>query len=157
MAFGRVKRLRRGGYQLRVPAQERDVLETLPAMLRSLLAEGDADDPAMKRLFPRAFMDDEAASAEFDAIVRDDLLEQRLAAIDTMERTLRAERLNEDELIAWLAALNDLRLVLGVRLAVTEKSSPADFRSDPEVERAFGVYAYLSYLEEDIVAALSWS
>jgi hypothetical protein len=153
--LARVKRLRRGGFQLRLPAQERDVLATLPEMLRSLLTEGAADDPAMRRLFPRAFLDDEAAAVEFDEVVRDDLLEQRLAAIDTMERTLRADRLSEDELVAWLGAVNDLRLVLGVRLAVTEESTPEDFGGDPEAERAFGLYAYLSYLEEDVVRALS--
>jgi Domain of unknown function (DUF2017). len=43
----------------------------------------------LQRLFPNAFPDDEEASTEFREIVHDDLLEQRLAAIDTMERTLR--------------------------------------------------------------------
>jgi hypothetical protein len=147
--------MRRGGFQVRIPARERDVLASLPEMLRSLLLGGDADDPAMKRLFPRAFLDDEEAATEFDEVVHDDLLEQRLAAIDTVERTLQADRLTEDELVAWLAAVNDLRLVLGVRLAVTEESKPGDFDGDPETERAFGLYAYLSYLEEDVVRALS--
>ena len=110
------------------------MLETLPGTLRSLLVSGDADDPALRRLYPSAFLDDEDASTEFDAIVHDDLLEQRLAAIDTMERTMHAEHLTEDELIAWLAALNDLRLVLGVRLAVTEEATAGDFAGDPEAE-----------------------
>lgn len=155
MPFARVKRMRRGGFQLWIPTQERDVLATLPGTLRSLLSGGDAADPAMKRLFPRAYMDDEEAASEFDEVVHDDLLAQRLAAIDTMERTLRADRLSEDELIAWLGAVNDLRLVLGVRLAVTEESTPVDFDGDPETERAYSLYAYLSYLEEDVVRALS--
>jgi hypothetical protein len=128
---------------------------TLPGTLRALLLSGDADDPALERLYPSAFTDDEEASAEFDAIVHDDLLDQRLAAIDTMERTLRAEHLTEQELIAWLAALNDLRLVLGVRLAVTEDATEADFAGDPEAEKAYELYRYLSYLEEHVVAALS--
>jgi len=151
----RVKRLRRGGFQLRLPPHERDVLASVPAMLRSLLAGGDAQDPAMRRLFPSAFLDDEAATAEFDSVVHDDLLAQRLAALDTMERTLRAERVSEDELTAWLAAMNDLRLVLGVRLAVTEESRPEDFAQDPGSEQAYALYAYLSLLEEDVVLALS--
>ena len=155
MPIARVKRMRRGGFQLRIPPPERDVLAAVPPMLRSLLAGGDAQDPAMRRLFPSAYMDDEAATAEFDSVVRDDLVAQRLTAIDTMERTLGAERLSEDELVAWLAAVNDLRLVLGVRLAVTEESTPEDFAGDPESGRAYSLYAYLSYLEEDVVRALS--
>lgn len=127
----------------------------LPEMLRTLLSSDDANDPALRRLFPRAFPDDEEASAEFDAVVRDDLLEQRMAAIETMERTLGAEHLTEDELIAWLAAVNDLRLVLGVRLDVSEDSTTSDFAGDPETEQAYSLYVFLSYLEEDVVRALA--
>jgi len=156
VAFARVKRSRRGeGYSIRIPPNEREVLAAAPEMLRSLLTEHDRHDPAIERLFPAAYPDDGSASAEFDSVVRDDLLEQRLASIDTMDRTLSAERLSEQELAAWLAVVNDLRLVLGVRLAVTEESTPQDFAGDPETERAYGLYAYLSYLEEDVVRALS--
>jgi len=153
--FARIKRSRRGGFQVKLPPPEREVLASLPSMLRAMLAGGNADDPAMKRLFPSAYLDDEVAAAEFDSVVRDDLLAQKIAAVETMERTLRSERLSEDELVAWLAAVNDLRLVLGVRLAITEESSPEDFAGDPETERAYGLYAYLSFLEEDVVRALS--
>lgn len=155
MPLSRIKRSRRGGFTVRIPAPEREVLAAVPAMLRSLLTGTDPTDPAMERLFPAAYPDDEAASVEFDSIVREDLLAQRLAAIDTMERTLGSERLSEDELVAWLGAINDLRLVLGVRLAVTEESTPEDFGVDPETERAYGLYAYLSFLEEDVVQAVS--
>jgi uncharacterized protein DUF2017 len=115
----------------------------------------DPDGRALQRLYPKAFSDDDDASAEFHDITHDELLEQRLAAIDTMERTLRFDHLTEDELLAWLAALNDVRLVLGVRLEVTEEASAADFAGDPEAERAYELYRYLSYLEEHVVDALS--
>lgn len=155
MAGSPVKRSRRGGFSLRIPAAEREVLATLPGTLRSLLVSGDAEDPAVRRLYPSAFPDDEEASTEFASIVHDDLLEQRLAAIDTMERTVHAEHLTEDELVAWLAALNDLRLVLGTRLAVTEEATAADFAGDPGSESGYELYRYLSYLEEYVVRALS--
>lgn len=150
-----IERSRGGGFDLRISEPEREVLMTLPGTLRALLLSGDGDDPALRRLYPSAFTDDEEASAEFDSIVHDDLLHQRLEAIDTMERTLGAEHLTEDELLAWLAALNDLRLVLGVRLAVTEEATDADFAGDPEAEGAYELYRYLSFLEEHVVAALS--
>ena len=150
-----IKRSRRGGFDLRIPAREREVLGAIPDMLRTLLVDGDAADPALQRLYPKAFTDDEDASAEFHDITHDELLEQRLAAIDTMERTLRSDHVTEDELLAWLAALNDVRLVLGVRLAVTEEATVADFAGDPEAERAYDLYRYLSYLEEQVVDALS--
>lgn len=151
-----VRRSRRGGgFDIRIPGRERDVLATLPETLRAVLSSGDAGDPVARRLFPSAYLDDDAASREFDEIVHDDLLERRLAAIETFERTVRATHVTEDELIDWLAALNDVRLVLGVRLAVTEESTSADFAGDAETETAFELYRYLSYLEENVVEALS--
>lgn len=157
MAAGRrVRRSRRGTFELRIPRAEREILRTLPPQLRALLADGDRlEDPAMRRLYPAAYLDDPGATAEFDGFVRDDLTSQRLTAVDTMARTIDADRLSEDELAAWLASINDLRLVLGVRLAVTEESEAADFDTDPESESSFVLYGYLSYLEEEIVEALS--
>lgn len=155
MPLRRVKRSRLGGYVVRLPPAEREVLGSLPPMLRGMLSEQDPEDPAIRRLFPSAFLDDEKAAAEFDSVVRDDLMGQRLAAIETLERTVGSDRLSEEELSAWLASVNDLRLVLGVRLAVTEESTPEEFRGDPETEQAYGLYAYLSYLEEEMVEALA--
>ena len=157
MPARRVKRSRLGGYVVRLPSAEREVLGSVAPMLRSVLSEPDRGDPAVGRLFPSAFLDDERAAAEFDSVVRDDLMGQRLAAIDTLERTVGSDRLTEDELSAWLASVNDLRLVLGVRLAVTEESTPQEFEGDPETERAYALYSYLSYLEEEMVEALSGS
>lgn len=153
---GPVRRSRRGGgFDVRISGRERDVLATLPETLRAVVTSGDAGDPVARRLFPSAYLDDEEASREFDEVVHDDLLERRLAAIATFERTVRANHVTEDELIDWLAALNDIRLVLGVRLAVTEESTGADFAGDEETATAFELYRYLSYLEEHVVEALS--
>jgi hypothetical protein len=141
---------------VRIPGSERDVLRALPDQLRRLLDEGDpAEDPALRRLYPSAYLDDPVAAAEFDGFVRDDLTEQRMKAIETMARTIDSTHLGEEEVLAWLGAINDLRLVLGVRLAVTEESEPGDFEGDEETEGTYAVYAYLSFLEEDIVEALS--
>jgi uncharacterized protein DUF2017 len=153
---GPVRRSRRGGgFDIRISGRERDVLASLPETLRAVLTSADAGDPVARRLYPSAYLDDEEASKEFDEVVRDDLLERRLAAIATFERTVRADHVSEDELIDWLAALNDVRLVLGVRLAVTEESTEADFAGEEATETAFELYRYLTYLEEHVVGALS--
>ena len=152
------RRVRRSGgtFELRIPDGELEILRTLPPRLRALLTEGDArEDPAMKRLHPSAYLDDPDAAAEFDGFVRDDLTARRMTSIDTMARTIDADRLSEDELAAWLAAINDLRLVLGVRLAVTEESDPGEFADGGERASSYALYGYLSYLEEEIVEALS--
>ena len=156
MAFGRVKRTR-SGFQLRFPPAERELLRTLPSQLRELLRDGETDaDPAVRqRLFPAAYLDDPEAAAEFARVTRDELVAMRMAAIDTMERTVDAHRITEEELSAWLSAINDLRLVLGVRLAVTEESTVVDYVGDEETERSYEIYRFLSYIEEDVVEALS--
>jgi hypothetical protein len=151
-----VKRSRPGVFKVRISKEERDVLRSLPEQLRDLLTDGDrVEDPALRRLYPAAHLDDPVASAEFDDLTGDDLTATRMSAIDTMSRTIDATGLSEEELLAWLGAVNDLRLVLGVRLAVTEESEPEDFAGDPEREGSFALYRYLSVLEEDIVLALS--
>ena len=156
MAFRhRIVRSSAGGFDLRIPRSERNVLRGLPEQLRLLLDEGDAEDPALQRLHPSAYPDDPVAAAEFDGFVRDDLTEQRMKAIETMSRTIDSEHLDEEEVVAWLAAINDLRLVLGIRLAVTEESEPEDFEGDEGTHGSYALYAYLSMFEEDIVEALS--
>ncbi len=158
MPPARIKRVRGGRFALRIPMAERDVLRTLPGQLRELLTAPDvAADPNLRRLFPPAYPDDPEMAAEYDGMVRDDLMEGRLAAIDVMQRTIDSAKLSEDELLAWLSAINDLRLVLGTRLDVPEELGELDVRpGDPRAE-GLALYAYLSILEEDAVAALSRS
>jgi hypothetical protein len=69
--------------------------------------------------------------------------------------TLGRKTLSLEEADAWLRALNDLRLVLGTRLDVTED---IDFEQlDPRKprDRDLAVYAYLSWFQEELVEALN--
>ncbi|HYZ13869.1 MAG TPA: DUF2017 family protein [Actinomycetota bacterium] len=156
MPPARVKRIRGGRFALRISRVERDVLRSLPAQLRQLMTEHDAGaNPDLRRLFPTAYPDDPEKAAEYDAMVRDDLVAERLAAIDVMERTIDSDRLSEEELLAWLSSINDLRLVLGTRLDVAEDLSELDVTPDDPRAESLALYAYLSVLEEDAVSALS--
>jgi hypothetical protein len=152
MARRRIKRRRGGGYTLRLARPERDLLVALPEQLAAIL---ESDDPSLTRLFPPGYGDDLDASAEYDQLVRGDLVDTKRDALVTMARTATADQLSEEELLQWLTATNDLRLVLGTRLRVTEEYQgfmPApDDPSAPE----WVAYNYLSWLQEEIVAALS--
>lgn len=151
----RIVRRADGDFDVEVPADQRDVIRDLPQQLRRLLDDGDPEtDAALRRLYPTADLDDPDHAAEFDRLVRDDLTAQRAAAIAAMERTIDADRLSEDDLTGWLAVLNDLRLVLGTRLEVTEETTTEDFDAGDARAPAYALYAYLSYLEEQIVEAL---
>jgi len=148
----RIKRTRRGEYLLRLPEGEREVLRSLPAQLRQLLS---TDDASLRRLFPPAHADDPLANAEYTSLVRDDLMAERLARLEMMETTIDAARLDEQQLLAWLGVLNDLRLVLGTRLDVTEDMYEEEMPGDESRAPAFELFRYLGFVEEQIVEALA--
>ena len=137
---------------MRLPAQERELLRTLPSQLRDLLG---TDDPAVGRLFPPAYRDDPERQAEFEGLVSPELSRERLDAVSVMEGSIDATDLSEEEMTAWLGAINDLRLVLGTRLDVTEELYEHGFSKDDPQSPAFAVFVYLGWLEEQIVEAMT--
>lgn len=148
----RVKRTRRGDFELHIPREERDILRTLPRQLRELMS---SDDPAVGRLFPPAYPDEPDLQSEYAGLVRGDLMQRRLGSVEMMERTIEAKRVSEDELLAWLSALNDLRLVLGTKLGATEDDDPQGIADEDPLAPSYALYYYLGWLEEQVVEALS--
>ena len=148
----RIERTRRGDIRLRLPREERDLLRSLPAQLRRLLVEAP-DDPSLERLFPPAY-DDAESEQEYRRLMGDELLDGRRRALRVIEETLDQERLSSEEAQAWLTALNDLRLVLGTRLDVRDDSLLGGVRPDDPHAPELAVYAYLSWLQEQLVEAL---
>ena len=123
--------------------------------LRVLLtSENPSSDPAVARLFPPALPDDVLGNLEYEQHHGNELLLAKLEAIDTVERTLDRDELNEDDLLAWLGSLNSIRLVVGTRLGVTEESTETDFSDDEERSEMFSLYGYLTWLEGWIIEAL---
>ena len=147
-----VRALPDGSYAVTLDADERAALRRLCADLRELV---EADDPAVARLFPAAYRNDEDAAAEFDRLVREGLVSGRLAALATVDRSADAERLTHEQAEAWCGALNDMRLVLGERLGVTDDLYERGI--DPDDPRApeLALYGWLTWLQGNIVEALS--
>jgi hypothetical protein len=125
---------------------------SLPDQLRALLG---TDDPALERLFPPAYRDDPEKEAEYRGLVRDELRDAKLGSLEVMSATIDADRLDEDQLLAWLGSINDLRLVLGTRLGVTEDLDPDALADDDPATPAYALYFYLGWLEEQVVEALA--
>jgi hypothetical protein len=143
------------------------VLRKVAAEVVGLLTDGfDHDDPVVERLFPDIYPDDGESSAEFRRFTEGDL---KTAKIDQAGAILAAlpsagggeVRLDPEAAEAWLRALNDARLAMGVRLEITaetdlgEELDDAVLR-DPTSTRVFqlSVYAYLGYLQESLLNAL---
>ena len=148
MIFSRklVKRERSGTYQINLSHDERELLRDLPRQLKDLLAQ--TDDPALRRLFPPAYIDDPEGEAEYRRLMADDLIEGRRAALDTMAATIDAESLSEAQITAWLSSLNDLRLVLGTQLDIQEDDQPVD-------TPVHHMYYYLTYLQDAVISAMA--
>jgi len=120
----------------------------LASELRSLL-DGTTSDPSLRRLFPPGYEDERDERAYRD-LTGGELLDGRREALELLAASAQKDRLSAEEADAWLRALNDLRLVLGTRLDVEEGALLDDPRT-PEL----AIYGYLSWLQEQLVAALS--
>ncbi|GGV88736.1 hypothetical protein GCM10015535_40710 [Streptomyces gelaticus] len=145
--------------------------------LAALFAEGPSEppaDPALARLFPEAYGDDDselrAASAEFRRFTENDLRARKRDDALVVVRTLDALtvagngsavlELTGDECRHWLGALNDLRLTIGTRLEVSDEdegeSGSSLYRlpdSDPRKPMVMA-YLWLGALQETLVETL---
>ncbi len=151
-----VRRTRKGDFEVRLPDGERALLAALVGQLRSVLDAGESGeaDPNLRRLFPVAYADDPRRDAGYHELVHDELLARRRSALDLMAQTIGEERLDEDALLSWMGVVNDLRLVLGTRLDVSEETELAADPDDPQAG-PLAVYAYLGHLLESIIEALA--
>ncbi|MEW2491493.1 DUF2017 domain-containing protein [Streptomyces sp. NPDC048411] len=143
--------------------------------LAALFAEGPSEpptDPALARLFPEAYGDEDselrAASAEFRRFTENDLRTRKRDDALTVVRTLDALpsgaegavlALSADECRNWLGALNDLRLTIGTRLDVSDEDEGGEgslYRlpdSDPRKPMVMA-YLWLGALQETLVETL---
>ncbi|WP_405903533.1 DUF2017 domain-containing protein [Streptomyces sp. NBC_00656] len=144
--------------------------------LAALFAEGPSEppsDPALARLFPEAYGDDDtelrAASAEFRRFTENDLRTRKrddaLVVVRTLDALTPAEggaavlTLAADECRSWLGSLNDLRLTIGTRLEVSDEDGGEDgslYRlpdSDPRKPMVMA-YLWLGALQETLVETL---
>jgi hypothetical protein len=164
-----------GKLTLKLDAAEQGVLSQLFDQMAELLDDPDShanpdplaqllnmggstqisEDPALARLFPDGYSDDEHASADFRRFTEQDLRAQKVIALATVRGTLAdwSGKASIDAIQAqdWLKALNDLRLVLGTRLEITDEAE-TDFEAD---EPGIHLYNYLTYLQGTLIDALS--
>ena len=112
-------------------------------------------DPDLVRLFPPAYLDDDKHESEYQHYMRDELVKRRLESLSVVEETVEAERLTEEQVIMWMKVINDIRLILGTKLNVSEDDDTASRLdpSDPQAPMA-ALYWFLSFLLESTIDAL---
>jgi hypothetical protein len=145
------------GYVLHLGKDERALVARLLEELRSLLTE-PADPALVRRLYPVVHPDDPERESEYQRLMRDDLVASRLGAIevvtDVLERSGRKVTLDEAQMVAFMQAVNGVRLVLGTLLDVTEDDDLIE-REDAETSPEYHLYGYLSWVLDSSVRALS--
>ena len=124
-------------------------------------AQGIPQDPVLARLLPDGYRDDPEAAGEFrkytEPALRDAKQQAAQQMLDSLPEGGGRVQLTADQAQAWLKALNDVRLALGIRLDVSEDFEDQWGRLTPEDPQwtAFEVYAWLGAVQESLVQALT--
>ena len=119
------------------------------------------DDPVLARLLPDAYNDDPEKAGEFRKYTESSLREAKKYFAQTLLETVPPGggrvKLSAEQARDWLRALNDVRLMFGVRLEVTEDFEEQLAGLDPQDPRvaAFEVYAWLGSVQESLVRAIA--
>lgn len=143
-----------GGVDLELPGELRELVGSLGRQLGELLRDPEAaDDPGLARLFPPAAVDDPMQALGFEQLMGQAIKDGKLEAAAVLHATADRRHLTGDEAHAWMRALNDVRLVIGARLAITEDTDVDVLFADPLMEQAAITYVALTELVELLVRA----
>jgi hypothetical protein len=109
-------------------------------------------DPVRARLLPDGVLDDPEAAAEFRRFAQTTLLARKHADAAAL-RTVAAQPgvVDAGDARSLLGALNDLRLMLGTRLGVTEEGMP-EGSEDLQAYQSYGLFTYLQGELVDVLA-----
>ena len=134
--------------------------DPLAAMVGITAHDTPPDDEVLLRLLPNAYADQVDAS-EFRRYTESTLRQKKQAHAMAMRMHLKAGvdgvvELDHDSANAWLGAMNDVRLALGVRLKV-EENTHQDLEllaPDDPMRGVYAVYSWLGWLQESLIDAL---
>ena len=151
-ASGPIQRNADGLYVLNISDDERTVIVDLLSQLEMLVA--DPNNPAVRRLFPTAYLNDPERNNEYVRLMHEELSASKIAAIATAKRVLQSDApLTEGEVMAFMQVVNSLRLVLGTLLDVGENDDELPEPDEPNAA-SWHLYAYLGWMLEWIVEEL---
>ena len=146
----------RDGFMFNIGDDERQLVTRLLNELGQLLMD-EAGDPRLIRIFPPAYhlADDAEADAEYQRLMREDLVASRLAGIATVNLAMETPGpVSEEVMVSFVQAINGLRLVLGTMLDVVEDHDPDDIDEDDPLVGEHHLYNFLSWLLDWAVRAL---
>lgn len=159
--FRRPVRRSGAGFVIDLRDEEAALIHRLVGQLRALLTDDDPDAESralIVRLFPVAYPDDDEMEAEYQRLMRDELVQSKLAAFDIIDDAVgTGDVIDEGRLVAVMQSINSIRLVLGVILDVSDDPDRAEVDEAAEDSPEYHLYGYLSMLLDACVQALSGS
>ena len=134
--------------------------DPLAAMVGITAHDTPPDDEVLLRLLPNAYADQVDAS-EFRRYTESTLRQKKQAHAMAMRMHIKTAvdgviELDHDSANAWLGAMNDVRLALGVRLRV-DTNTQQDLEllaPDDPMRGVYAVYSWLGWLQESLIDAL---
>jgi len=118
------------------------------------------EDAVLQRLLPDAYSGDDTAAAEFRRFTERGLRDGKagdaklvLDAIEDREAVAEGIEISPDDQLAWLRAINDLRLALGTRLGVEQDDYEVwEKLSEDDPRRiTYDLYDWLGYLQSALL------
>ena len=139
---------------------DHDHEDPLAAMVGITSHDSPPEDDVLRRLLPNAYADEVDAS-EFRRYTESTLRGKKQAHAMSMRMYLKSADdgivdLDHDSANAWLGAINDIRLALGVRLNVQENTSEVLELLSPDdpLRGVYSVYTWLGWLQESLLSSL---
>jgi Domain of unknown function (DUF2017) len=134
--------------------------DPLAAMVGITSHDSPPEDEVLHRLLPNAYAD-QVDAAEFRRYTESTLRQKKQAHAISMRTHLKSAAdgivdLDHENANAWLGALNDIRLALGVRLKVETRSQEELelLAPDDPLRGLYGVYSWLGWLQGTLIDAL---
>ena len=144
-------RRRRGRVEVKLDEDERRVLLSIVDSLEAVLG-------TVPRTTPRAF-DDEELEAEYQKWIAPELVSTRKADIDTVRRALGSDEehteLSDKQALAWIRALNHLRLAAGGVLGVDDDDWETRLTAAERDRDEYKMLSALGWVQEALVDALN--
>ena len=151
-------RKKSGGFVIDLGEEESAVVRRLVGELRAMLSDPDPEDSRalLGRLFPVAYPEDADNEAEYQRLMRDELVQSKLATFDIIDAALtEPDPIDDGQMLAVMQSINSIRLVLGTMLDVSDDPDADEVTPGMEHSSEYALYGYLSWLLEHCVRALS--
>ncbi len=141
-----IERIGPDKFRIDLPLQVRQLLIDMKELA---LTHVEENSPASRRIFPVAYENSPEMEMDFSQLTREPLTRHHRETLEMFGSSLSNSEITEDEALAWMNALNDMRLILGTALDIDEERAAPD-ENDPNYE-GYVVYDLLTYLQGALI------